>query len=135
MFSLNSSDAPTSESTLPSGVPPMEQEFSRARDLRESGDLESSCGLLTRTFKERKRVLGLDDDHTQVAASQLGRTLRAMGDFEGAIRLHRGVLEFRTLHYGHAHSFTLNSAQILADTYLQAGEPERARELKSLDPG
>jgi len=103
--------------------------FDHARWLREQGEFETSRRILERVSAERKALHGDDAYLTQVALSQLGRTLRCMEEYERALTLHENVLASRRRVYGDAHEYTLNSTGLLVETLVLAGRTDAAREL------
>lgn len=84
---------------------------------RESGRLEESRHVLeTLAEQERRRGRSRFQEHC-CAMSQLGRTLRLMvGRAPEARDLHWRVLAMRAQVCGRQHQFTINSANILAET-------------------
>lgn len=103
---------------------------SLAIQQRNEGKLERARFLQEELLRVRCRFQGENDPETQVAMSQLGRTLLASGEGQEARRLHERVLEIRRRYWGDKHPYTLNSMIILADTLLDQGELEDAHKLR-----
>lgn len=110
---------------------PYEKAFLEAINLRDSGRLRESSDNLKTIVEGRTRLHGRNHDLTQFALSQLGRTLRAMGELEAARRLHEEVLEIRRRLLGNEHEWTRNSMRNLADTLEKCGEHAAAAILRS----
>lgn len=105
------------------------EELERGIELREAGELEESAAVLDGVLRRRAAGFGRSHNLTQVAVSQLGRTLRALGEHERAILLHEESLEHRIHRLGYLHEHTRNSARILAETMQRAGRNAEAEEL------
>lgn len=105
----------------------VDDDFERGIKLRLNGDFTSSERLLRKALVENSQRYGEKDFNTQVALSQLGRTLREMNVFDEACELHERVLKIRRDVYGNDHEFTHNSMLILAETLLKAGQNDRAK--------
>lgn len=107
----------------------MEPSFDEAARLRESGNLIRSKELLERVVEERLRAKGENHYLTHVAISQLGRTLRALKEFDRAEELHRKVLVLCQRLLGPNHEYTINSMRILADTLSASGQIVEAAQI------
>lgn len=83
---------------------------------REAGNLEESRRLLQAVVDSRTKSGGLGGFPTQLAMSQLGRTLRLLGRIAQARHMHSVVLCVRLELYGAGHAYTQRSAGILCDT-------------------
>lgn len=109
--------------------------FDRALDeaivLRERGEAEKSVRMLRQLADELTARFGTSIAATQVAISQLGRSLLAAGLKEEAVDQHRRVLGIRRFILGDDHPYTLNSMSVFASTLEQAGYEPEARRLRA----
>jgi tetratricopeptide (TPR) repeat protein len=108
-----------------------EATFLEAIQLREARDFQASIRLLEKVVRVRIREHGKENPLTQMAMSQLGRTLRVAGQGKAAAKLHEEVLAIRRRVYGDDHEFTVNSIAILADTLEIVGRLDDAAALRS----
>lgn len=106
-------------------------DFQYGIKLREEDKQDESEKILRHVFNKRLKMYGEDHFQTQVARSQLGRTLRTIGNLREAVKLHEKNLEIRRRRYGNLHEYTTNAMLILADTLLLNGEMLRARALQA----
>lgn len=106
-----------------------EQDFQKGIALRKEGDFEASRLLLEKVVTSRTSLHGREAFDTQVAMSQLGRTLRGVDRAEEARVLHEEVLEIRRRRYGDDHEYSLNSTLVLAETLSILGQTAEAEKL------
>jgi hypothetical protein len=140
---FNIPDGPTNESefatkTAEPGVKQIEAKgdhrellLEEAVRLRDAGRNTESLRSLRELVAECREDSGIMTGVAQAAISQLGRTLRAMGQLEEAQALHAEVLRHRRYLLGDDHPRTVNSMTILAETLEMSGKTTAAQELRS----
>lgn len=108
-----------------------EKIFKKAVRCRETGKYEESRRLLEELVNRNIDLRGKSSQFTQKSMSQLGRTLRAMGQHDRAVEIHREVFDVRRYVLGANHPYTLNSMEILADSLEMAGDTKEAQTLRT----
>jgi tetratricopeptide (TPR) repeat protein len=103
--------------------------FKAACFAADSGSGSDAQMLAETSLRVRKRELGEEDERTLRTKNVLGHSLRQMGKYRAAEKLHRQALKGRWKVLGEEHPGTLISANGLAMVLLARGDYKTAEEL------
>jgi serine/threonine protein kinase len=114
------------------GIPPLVEAAIRktiGSIYRDLGELENAERQLVRSYALQRQHAEADDPNTLDAAYELATLYWLQSKFARGEALFLTVLEGRRRLLGDAHAETLKALQGLAELYMFADEPDRAREL------
>ena len=105
--------------------------MARAKRLGETGRHRDSLRLLEKLEESLLESHGLSSHQTQIAMSQMGHTLHAMGRLEEAKQKLTEVLRVQRYVLGDNHPYTISSMDILANILEEMGETTAVQDLRS----
>ncbi|GKZ63423.1 hypothetical protein AnigIFM49718_011831 [Aspergillus niger] len=96
----------------------------------ESGNIVAEIEMASKSRKQRKRILGIDDEDTLASTLMLADAYSREGHWKKAEQLQVQVMETRKIKLGEDHPDTLTSMANLASTFWYQGRWEKAEQLK-----